>query len=323
MSDATTFADAASATDRDSWLALMERIGDDTGYFEPLGPRHWAFFVDEGPQLLVTFETLESCRERSPGQMPLGHDIARRNGWSHLCVIADGETWYRDRRVWGYFDRLVDDAFFEDFEQVTFFGAGMGGYAACAYCVAAPGATVLALAPRSTLDPSVAGWDDRHITGRRLDFTTRYGFAPDMTDGAAKVFVLHDPAVTLDAMHAALFRRPWATLLRCRHLGADPAVALAHMGALEPLIEAAARGTLTPAEWYRMWRARRSFGPWLRNMLARLGQGDSRVREAVFCRAVTTRLNAPRFRRRLADLTAELDGLGIALPPQRPAPAQP
>jgi hypothetical protein len=322
MSDVTEPGDAAAATDRDSWLHLMERIGDDAGYFEPLGPRHWAFFVDEGPHLLVTFETLEACRARSPGQMPLGHDIARRHGWSHLCVIADGDTWYRDRRVWGYFDRLVDDAFFEDFEAVTFFGAGMGGYAAGAFCVAAPGSTVLALGPRATLDPRVAGWDGRDRGARRLDFTSRYGFAPDMTDGAARVFVLHDPLEPLDAMHAALFRRPWAVMLRSPMLGTDPAAALAHLGLLEPLIEAAAQRRLDALAWARMWRARRSYGPWLRAMLARLGQGASRQREAVFCRAVASRMNAPRFRRRLADLAEQLDALGIELPPQRSGPPQ-
>ncbi|MFN6978284.1 MAG: phosphoadenosine phosphosulfate reductase, partial [Gemmobacter sp.] len=185
--------DASAATDRASWLACLDAIAEDAGYLEALGPRHWAFFHDDSPTLLVTFETVDAIRGGSPGQMPLGWDIARANGWSHLCLIADGATWWRDRRVWGFFDRLVDDAFFEDFDRVCFYGAGAGGYAAAAYSVAAPGATVLALRPRATLDPGVAGWDPRDRTARRLDFTSRYGFAPDMTEGAGKVFVLADP----------------------------------------------------------------------------------------------------------------------------------
>jgi hypothetical protein len=310
-------ADAATATDRASWLACLEAITARDGYLEPLGPRHWAFFHDDGPVLLVTFETLGAIRSRAPSQMPLGWELARARGWSHLCLIADGETWWRDRRVWGYFDRLVDDAFFEDFDRVCFYGAGAGGYAAAAYSVAAPGATVLVLRPRATLDPAVAGWDRRDRAARRLDFTSRYGFAPDMTEGAGRVFVLFDPAETFDAMHAALFRRPWTTRLAARHIGPEPEATLAQMGLLAPLIAAATEARLSPGLWSAMWRARRDHPPWLRAMLGVLAHGPSRQREAVFCRAVAARLNAPRFRRRFQDLAAELAARGITLPPPR------
>lgn len=309
--------DAATATDRASWLACLDAIAEDGGYLEPLGDRHWAFFHDDGPTLLVTFETVEAIRARAPSQMPLGWEVAKARGWSHLCLIADGPTWWRDRRVWGYVDRLVDDAFFEDFDRVCLYGAGAGGYAAAAYSVAAPGATVLALAPRATLDPAVAGWDGRDRAARRLDFASRYGFAPDMTEGAGQVFVLADPAEPYDAMHAALYRRPWTVPLRARFIGAEPEPMLAQMGLLVPLIEAAVEGRLTPALWAGLWRARRGHAHWLRNVLARLGTGPSRLREAVFCRAVAARVNAPRFRRRLAELTDALAAQGTPLPPPR------
>ena len=65
---------------------------------------------------------------------------------------------------------------------------------------------------------------------RRLDFTSRYGYAPDMLDAAGKAFVLYDPMDRLDAMHAALFARPNVTLLRLRHMGAALQGALLRMG---------------------------------------------------------------------------------------------
>lgn len=318
MQDVDIPTDAAEATDRDSWLDLIARIGDEAGYFEPLGQRHWAFFVDDGPQLLVTFEELGAIRTRSPGQMPLGHDIARAHGWSHLCIIADGPTWYRDRRVWGYFDRLVDDAFFEDFDRTMFYGADMGGYAACAYSVTAPGTTVLAIRPRATLSPELAGWDTRNRTARKLDYTSRYGYAPDMIDGAAQVYLVHDPAEPADAMHAALYRKPFVTRLDVRHIGPRPEVSLAQMELLVPLIETVAQGRMTSGRWAGMWRARRGFAPWIKNVLARLTQGKSRLREALFCRAALTRQSMPRLRRRLTELEAELDSRGIALPAPLP-----
>jgi len=282
-----------------------------------LGDHHWAYFVDQGPVMLVTFETIDQIRARSPGQMPLGHDVARSRGWSHLCVIAEGATWYRDRRVWGYFDRLVDDAFFEDFDRVVFYGAGMGGYAACAYAVAAPGATVVAVRPRASLAPDAAGWDRRDLTARRLDFTSRYGYGPDMIDGADQVFVIHDPEEAEDAMHAALYRKPYVNQLTCRHLGPDVESGLAQMGILEPMLEAACEGRLTRALWAGHWRRRKTFGPWLRNLLSQVNAGANIRREALLCRAVTDKMNAPRFRRRLNELTLELDALGIDFPPRR------
>lgn len=318
MNDDSTATTDAPADLRAGWLQNLADLGEQSGYFEPLGARHWALFCDEGPNLLVTFETLESMQRRQPGEMPDPHRVAEGAGWSHLCLIADGPTWYRDRRVWGFFDRLIDDGFFEDFDRVTFYGAGMGGHAACAYAVAAPGATVLAIRPVATLDPAIAGWDKRHLSARRLDFRSRFGYGPDMIEGAAQVFVLHDPEVDEDAMHAALYRKPFVTGLQCRHLGAASDLALADMGLLQPLIAAVIEGRMTPRLWARMWRARRDYPNWLRNVVLRLIDGPSRRREGVFLRAAVQR--APghrRMRKRFEELTQILTREGITLPPAR------
>mgnify|MGYP006172564255 CR=1 FL=1 len=195
-SQSSALYDASGAVDRVSWLARMEEICEDSGYFDPLGAQHWAFFADEGTTLLVTFEQLDSIRA-TPTQMPMGTTLAAEKGWSHLCLIAEGETWYRDPLVYRYFDRLVDDAFFEDFDRVVFYGAGMGGYAATAFSVCAPGASVVALQPRATLDPTIAVWDKRHLAQRWRDFTSRFGYAPDMIEGTGE-----DPAPVLAEFHA-------------------------------------------------------------------------------------------------------------------------
>jgi len=131
-------ADAAAATDRTGWLALMDEIGEDTGYFQTVGAQHWAFFVDASPTLIVSFETMDQARAR-PGQLPQAHALAARHGWSHLCLIAEGESWYRDPAVYAFFDRLIDDAFFEDFDRVLFVGANMGAYAATTLACAVGG----------------------------------------------------------------------------------------------------------------------------------------------------------------------------------------
>ncbi len=304
--------DRSASQDRDAWRARIEQIGDEAGYFEALGERHFAFFADEAPILLVTFESAAAIRARADG-LPAGLEIAAARGWSHLCLIAEGDTWYRDAAVYRYMDRLVDDAFFEDFDRVVFYGAGMGGYAAAAFSVAAPGSTVVAVRPVATLSPAIAGWDTRFISSRRLCFTDRYGFAPDMTEGAGQVYVLYDPEVEADAMHAALFARPHVTLLRCRHFGARPEAGLNDMGLLGALLLAAGDGRLDAATFHRLFRLRRSHVPYLREVMGELDASDRPVLAGLLARAAASRLNDPLFARRLERLAAQ----GILLPAQR------
>lgn len=293
--------DAATATDRASWLATVDQIGEEEGYFQTVGTRHWALFIDDSPTLLVSFETIDSARAR-PGQMPLGHTMAAEQGWSHLCLIADDQTWFRDPAVYAYFDRLVDDAFFEDFDRVLFYGAGPAGYAACAFAVCAPGARVLALNPLATLNPALTGWDDRYKAARRLDFTSRFGYAPDMVDGADHVTVIVDPRQRLDAMHAALFHAPYVTTLPARHAGPELEATMTRLGILGDLIGQACAGSLTRSSFATLWRKRRDDLGYLKSLQQSLaGRVD---REIMLCRNLALRLDLPRFRKRLAELTA-------------------
>ncbi len=301
MSDRESTPSTTDLADED-WLEAMDAIAEDDGYLERLGARHWAFFAEDRTTLLVTFERAEAIRARED-QLPAAYEMAKARGWSLLTLIAEGETWWRDRAVWGYVDRLVDDAFFDDFDQVLFYGAGAAGYAACAYSVAAPGARVLAVAPRATLDPERAGWDRRNLAARRLDFTSRYGYAPDMTEGAAQVWLVHDPLNAPDAMHVALFRAPWITALKARRTGEATERALIGAGVLDKVIEDAMAGTLTAAGFARHWRSRRSYAFYLKTILAVAAARKRPEMEKRICRSVTRRMKAPKFAARLAELT--------------------
>ncbi|SDE94811.1 hypothetical protein [Limimaricola pyoseonensis] len=294
--------DLTGLSDRE-WQTRIEAIGEEHGYCEPLGEADMALFVDAGPRLLVTFETRDAIARRPDGA-PRGFDLVRRNGWSLLALISDDEGWFRTPQVWGYVDRLVDDGFFEDFERVLFFGHHAGGYAAAAYSVAAPGARVLALRPVATLDPAVAGWDRRHLAQRRLDFTSRYGYAPDMVEAAHEVHVLHDPLHPADAIHAALFRRPNVTPLRAAHAGSRLEMILEAEGLVAPLIEAAMEDRLDVESFARLWRARRASPHYLRLMLRRLEEAGRPGLLARLCRHGLTTPDAALFARKLAVLQA-------------------
>ena len=301
--------------DLQEWLDQIEEIGEELGYFEPLGPEHSAVFCDASTTLLVTFESIKSIRRQNPETLPLGLKLAEKKGWSTLSILAHGDTWYRHRAVYGFIDRLVDDGFFEDFDHVVFYGAGMGGYAAAAYSVASPGATVIAVQPQATLDPRVTEWDDRFLGMRRADFTSRYGFAPYMIEAADRAFVLYDPEIQVDAMHASMFNAENVSLLRCRHMGNQLDQALSAMNILEPMLEKAMTGGLTDVDFHKLYRARRDYPPFLRALLGYVDDSGRRDLAAMLCKNVVKRMNGPRFRRRLEQLKAEFE----ASPPLKEA----
>ena len=281
------------------WLTAVDQLCDEDGYFEQLGKRHYAAFIEKSSTLLVSFETLQGIPALSPLAQPLGWEMMINHGWSSLCIASNGDTWFRDKTVYGYFDRLIDDGFFDEFETVIFYGAGPCGYAAATYSVASPEAHVLAVQPQATLDPRITEWDDRFTDMWRTDFTSRYGYAPDMLDAAATACVVYDPREPLDAMHAALFTKSHTRKLRLRHMGNAIQTDLLEMERLAPLLLAICDGTLDDLTFARMMRACRHHPPYLRNLLASLDGEGREMLALALAKNVTARMHAPRFTRRL------------------------
>lgn len=296
------------------WLDCIEDIAEDNGYFEPLGPEHSVTFVDRGPVLIITFETVDSIRDRAHSDVPMGWELIEGTNWSQLCVLSNGETWFRHRAVYLYFDRLVDEGFFDNFDRVIFYGNESCGYGAAAYSVVAPGATVIALSPQATLDPRITGWDDRFHYMRGTSFNDRYGYAPDMLEAADRAFVLYDSDFDDDAMHAALFTRPNVTKIRCAHLDGQIEIFFRRMDLLKPLLEIAAKRDLEAADFYKILRERREYLPYLRMFLGEVQGANRPMLCALMCRSVLSRINIPRFRRQLSASTRELQRQGLALP---------
>lgn len=87
-------------------------------------------FLDAGTNLLVTFEKAEYILKFHTDAAPRGFHYAQHEGWWHLAIISRDESWFRDPAIYRYFDSLIDDGFFTDFDNVVFHGAHGGGYAA-------------------------------------------------------------------------------------------------------------------------------------------------------------------------------------------------
>ena len=301
-----TYETPLKGLDWHDWLTKMAQITDDDGYTERLGDRHAAILVEEKPVLLVTFENYQSISLNNDMGHPLGWEMVKALGWSHLCLVSNGETWFRDDRVYRYFDRLVDDGFLEDFDQVIFYGAGACGYAAAAFSVAAPGAKVLVLQPQATLDPRLTEWDQRYRHMRRTSFTDRYGYAPDMLDAAQQAFVVYDPEITEDAMHAALFRRPNVTLFPMRHVGRGMEQSLLRMNVLLRMIAQLSADKLTPRRIARLFRARREDGTYQFNLLKRLSTENRSYLVMLLAGKVLEKRESPPFRKAFSRAKAKL-----------------
>lgn len=283
------------------WLEKLRGIGERDGYFSVLGSDHASIFVERSHDVLfVAFETLFGIRSVSDTGLPVAFDVCGRRGWSHLSLITQKQTWFRDKRVWNYFDRLVDYGFFEDFDRVIFYGAGMCAYAAAAFSVVAPGAQVILVSPQATLDRPLTQWDSRFPTARRLDFETRYAYAPDMLEAASQAFLIYDPDETEDAMHAAFFQGPNIHHHRYRRGRAGAIEAdMRALGLVSAIAEKAANGTLTSAKLAAILRLRKRHVPYLRALLARVLAEDRPALTVMLCRAVLKDRPIPRFKHQL------------------------
>lgn len=286
------------------WLQHLRDLAGEDGFLEPAGPDNLALYLAGGADLLVCFADLTSPCQRSIGDHPMAWRTAWQSGWSLLVLISETNGWFREASLWEWLDARADEAFFENYDRVLFYGSGPGAHAACAFSAAAPGISVLALSPVATLDPELAGWDNRWPEMRRSDFRSRYGYGPDMLCAAAAATLIFDPEVPEDAMHSALYHKDFVQRLKMPGAGRSPERLLADCAILEPLLQAAMSGCLTPAYFARLWRQRRNSSAWLQSRAARAAGSEQPCREALMlAQALALDPDQPRLQRRYALLT--------------------
>ena len=253
----------------ESWAAIARGLAG-TGGFYRQNDSHSFLFIPRGKVLVVTFDNLDLAMGKREDRRPWGFSFIEKQGWSMLGVMANGWTWYRDPWVSDQFDALAADGFFAGFDRVVFYGASMGGYAACAFSGAAPGADVVAISPQSTVDRALVPWETRYKTVWGADFTGKYGDAALVSGAARRVTLIFDPFEPLDGGHADRFALPNVLKLRANLLGHRLGSSLSQMGILTPIILEALGGTLTEAGFYHLLRARRSFPRYQRELFQRL-----------------------------------------------------
>jgi len=89
-------------------------------------------------------------------------------------------------------------------------------------------------------------------------------------------------------------------LLKCRYMRDTIDLSLRQMDMLHRVIELAAKGTLTEAQFYKLLRVRRNHSRYLRSFMYHVDREQHLLRTAVVCAHVLQRINGPAFRRKLA-----------------------
>ncbi|WP_330647044.1 hypothetical protein RPE78_15690 (plasmid) [Thioclava litoralis] len=282
----------------EAWRQTLLAQAEQSGFFEDIGPLHKAIYIPAtGPKadtLVVVFDNLDDTRQKTD-RLPWAVDFISAQGWSSLGLMAHGATWYRDPAVWAFFERLKKDGFFALFRRVVFYGTSMGGYAACAFSAAAPGATVLAINPQSTLSRSEASWERRFRPAWRNDFSGPYGFAPDMIGAAEKVWMFYDSRIAADAAHVALFRGPQVEKVKCPFMGHGMLSVWRDMGILKPIVSACIEGHADRLGIARLLRARHSSLTYKKLVLHSLQKAGKHAKVVAWSDAVMREKKGPVF----------------------------
>lgn len=294
-----------SELNRAEWADALRRYSEESGDYIELDSDHHVIQVGNGDRLLVTFESAHDVRNSADLALPFGLTVAQSLDASVMIFLCQRPTWFRAQPVYDFFDTLTDEGVFDDFDHVLFYGAGLCGYAAAAFSVAAPGSDVFVISPHATLDPRMTEWDPRFTAMRKRSFTDRYGYAPDMVEAARHTLLLYNPDDDLDAMHSALFSGPHVTRFRCRYLDNDIVSPLEEMRILRDVIGLGLSKDLSLKTFAELYRRRRDYGPYLRKLLIEVEDMDRPKLTTWLAESVLARRNMPRMRRALKRISSD------------------
>ncbi len=267
MEEDDTSPDAAALP---SWYHEIFPAGPCKGFLHNLG-MHSVLFVDRGsPQLVVTFDNLAEAGGRHLDREPWAGKFCRDKGWSHLSVFAQGPTWFRDQHLITFMEGLRDQGLFARFDRVAWAGTSMGGFGALAFSDLAPGSTVVAFSPQTTLSEDLTPWENRFQKGRVQDWTLPRSDAAQHLDHGGATFVIYDPMLAEDRQHIERLPQKGLMLLKGIGLGHKSALLLRRMEQLKPVMEGAIEGTLTQAAFREMIEGRKSLYLYRKNIEAYL-----------------------------------------------------
>ncbi|NOX39606.1 MAG: hypothetical protein GXP05_03570 [Alphaproteobacteria bacterium] len=258
----------ADANSAPRWLAGMRKSEVDGDHVKrPRGfyvnyDKFAAIYSARGKKrLVVAFDNLSSVNDDSLARETWGDKFYSDNNYSSLGILSFDANWYRDEVLFDYLEGLCAQGFFKQFKHVVFTGTSMGGYAACAFSGLAPGSTVIAYSPQSTLKKDLVPWEKRFNRGRRQDWSGRYQDAALHTGDASKVYLCYDPYMEGDKRHADRFSGQNIVHLPSNYVGHKTVVFLRRAEVLKQVTALCMENRMTPARFAALYRKRRLL-PW-------------------------------------------------------------
>ena len=227
------------------WYKDIFPQGEFDGFYRKLG-NHAVNYIERDPnQLVITFDNLAEAGGRHYARDAWATKFIGDNGWSHLGIFAGGPTWFRDQRLIDYLSNLKAEGLFRHYANVALAGTSMGAFGALAFAHLAPGSTVVAFSPQTTLNQSIAPWDRRFWKGMKQDWSLPYSDVTQHLDQVGKIYAVYDPYIEQDRMHIERIQHPNLVPLKAIGLGHKSARVLRRMDQLKPIMAGAIKGTYT------------------------------------------------------------------------------
>jgi pimeloyl-ACP methyl ester carboxylesterase len=242
-------------------------MAEKSGFYRDLG-RHFAVYVPRGSTCVVTFDNLKSRDQPAP-RFPWGHDFCERKNYSQLGIMMTRRNdWFRQRPLCDFFDELSQNGFFDQFDDVVFYGSSMGGYGALTYAASCPSARAVAFSPQTSLSPAAVPWENRYRRGYdRGDWSIeRYADAAETINQYKEASIFYDPYFKIDRLHANRLQQPNVNHFRCPFMGHKVPRMLLHMGVLDEVVTGAIEGTLEATQFYTLLRLRRDYIGYFRSL---------------------------------------------------------
>lgn len=219
--------------------------------------------------LIASFDNLATLDHPYPRQPWIAHHI-RALGYSLLGVQSMKKDWFRRDDAPDMLAALAAEGFFEGFSRVVFVGASMGAFGALNFAPLVRGADVIALSPQSTMNSQIAPFESRFPWAvRNSEWTT-----PAFLDAAAavpyipRVWLLYDPFVPEDKLHAERLTRSNVVLAPLRHASHEAVRVVIKSGALATLLTDVAEHNALSQQFWSAMRNRRNVRKWGRSFMS-------------------------------------------------------
>lgn len=284
---------------------LRNHAAERAGFFWE-GETNSLFFEPFGKRLVVSFENVSQVKLEGP-RWPWGYKfLSQTLGCSVLGVMASKRNWYRSPFVHESFDYLRDSQFFQQFDEILFYGASMGGFGALTYSRSAPGSKIFAIAPQSTLDRAIVPKETRWGWTEHLDWNGNYADAAEATQLAHEVTVLYDPYFKPDVTQVGRLQGGNVRKLRMPFFGHQLPNALATMGLLKPVIAGIFDASLTDEHFYKLLRARRDLPRFQHDLLMKAEEKRHLKLAVQVCEYTLRKRRARNIRNTLERLQSEI-----------------